>query len=399
MDARKSDIAAGGLGTRDSGLRGTLSALCAILVGIGLARFAYTPLIPTLVEAHWFAPSEAAYLGAANLAGYLAGALAGRPLATRLPVPALLRGTMLLASLSFLACAAPLPFLWFFLWRFVSGFTGAVLMVVAAPAVLPHVAPERRGLAGGAIFAAVGFGIAASGTLVPLLLKGGLPQTWIGLGALSLLLTLIAWGGWPRARMQAAAPARAASRPDPKLKALYVEYALDAVGSVPHMVFLVDFIARGLQRGVAVGAWHWVLFGLGASAGPVLAGFLGDRIGFGPALRIAFAVKALCVGSLAVAGDAVTLALTSVVVGAFLPGNVALILGRVRELARDEPEAQTGWTFATLAYAIGQAGAAYAMSFLFARTGSYALLFALAAGAIAAALAIDFLAGRLRGSR
>jgi predicted MFS family arabinose efflux permease len=396
MDGRESDIAAGRLPAGDSGMRGTLAALCAILVGIGLARFAYTPLIPALVEAHWFAPAEAAYLGAANLAGYLGGALAGRPLAARLPVPALLRGTMLLASLSFLACAAPLPFAWFFLWRFVSGFTGAVLMVVAAPAVLPYVAPERRGLASGAIFAAVGFGIAASGTLVPMLLKGGLPQTWIGLGVLSLLLTLIAWGGWPRSRMQAAAPARTASRPDPKLKALFIEYALDAVGSVPHMVFLVDFIARGLGRGVAIGAWHWVLFGLGASAGPVLAGFLGDRIGFGPALRIAFAVKALCVGSLAVAGDAVTLALTSVVVGAFLPGNVALILGRVRELARDEPEAQTGWTLATLAYAIGQAAAAYAMSFLFARTGSYALLFGLAAGAIVAALAIDLAMARLR---
>src|SRR5918911_2560505 len=110
MDARESDIA-GRLGPRNSGMRGTLSALCAILVGIGLARFAYTPLIPALVEAHWFAPAEAAYLGAANLAGYLAGALAGRPLAARLPVPALLRGTMLLASLSFLACATPLPFL------------------------------------------------------------------------------------------------------------------------------------------------------------------------------------------------------------------------------------------------------------------------------------------------
>ncbi|HEX8166697.1 MAG TPA: YbfB/YjiJ family MFS transporter [Beijerinckiaceae bacterium] len=377
-------------------MRGTLSALCAILVGIGLARFAYTPLIPALVEAGWFSPAGAAYLGAANLAGYLAGALAGRAMAARIPVPALMRGMMLLASLSFLACAGPLPFAWFFLWRFVSGFTGAVLMVVAAPAVLPQVPAERRGLAGGAIFTAVGLGIAASGTLVPLLLGIGLPQTWIGLGALSLVLTLLAWSGWPRARTMQAATSRASSRPDPRLKALYLEYAFDAAGSVPHMVFLVDFIARDLGRGVTVGAWHWVLFGAGATAGPVLAGFLGDRIGFGPALRLAFVVKALCVGSLAVADGPVALALTSIVVGAFLPGNVALILGRVRELARDEPEARTGWTFATLAYAIGQAAAAYGLSFLFARTGSYALLFEVAAGALAAALVIDFLAARPR---
>jgi hypothetical protein len=75
---------------------------------------------------------------------------------------------------------------------------------------------------------------------------------------------------------------------------------------------------------------------------------------------------------------------------------VALILGRVRELARDEPGAQAGWSRATLAYAVGQAAAAYGLSFLFARTGSYALLFELAAAALTVALVIDLLAGRLR---
>ena len=55
--------------------RAMLAGLCASLVGIGLARFAYTPLIPVLVTEQWFDPAQAAYLGAANLAGYLAGAL------------------------------------------------------------------------------------------------------------------------------------------------------------------------------------------------------------------------------------------------------------------------------------------------------------------------------------
>lgn len=55
--------------------RGAIAALCALLVGIGLARFAYTPLLPALVDGNWVAASQAAYLGAANLAGYLAGAV------------------------------------------------------------------------------------------------------------------------------------------------------------------------------------------------------------------------------------------------------------------------------------------------------------------------------------
>jgi hypothetical protein len=60
--------------------RGVLCAFCASLIGIGLARFAYSPLLPAIVGAHWFQPGTAAYLGAANLAGYLVGALLGRPM-------------------------------------------------------------------------------------------------------------------------------------------------------------------------------------------------------------------------------------------------------------------------------------------------------------------------------
>ena len=56
-------------------LRPAVAGLCATLVGIGFARFAYTPLLPALVEAGWFSPPEAAYLGAANLIGYLVGAV------------------------------------------------------------------------------------------------------------------------------------------------------------------------------------------------------------------------------------------------------------------------------------------------------------------------------------
>jgi predicted MFS family arabinose efflux permease len=370
--------------------RAALAGLCATLVGIGLARFAYTPLIPALIDGGWFTPSQAAYLGAANLAGYLAGALLARPLAARISAPLLLRAMMLLATATVFACAVPLSFAWFFIWRFASGLSGGVLMVLAAPAVLPCVPPSRRGLAGGVIFTGVGLGIAASGTLVPPMLRWGLFETWISLGALASLLTIVAWGGWPEARARPA-PIRHERPPSsPALKALYVQYALIAAGLVPHMVFLVDFLARGLGRGLEAGASHWVLFGFGAMAGPVLAGHLGDRIGFGLALRLALVVQAICVGWLAVTDNPGVLIVSSIVVGAFVPGVVSLVLGRVHELIPNDPgRQQAAWSLTTMAFALGQAGAAYGFSFLFERGGGYGLLFALGAGLLVLALAID----------
>src|SRR3979409_1128402 len=174
-----------------------MAGLCASLVGLGLARFAYTPLIPALISAKWFSPAEAVYLGAANLAGYLAGALIARELGSRAGSVRALRAMVVLASLSAFACAAPISFIWFFGWRFLAGLSGGVIMVLAASTILPHVAPGKRGLVGGVIFAGVGLGIAASGTLVPLLLQQGLRQSWYGLGLLSAFLTLVSWKAWP----------------------------------------------------------------------------------------------------------------------------------------------------------------------------------------------------------
>ncbi len=372
----------------------TLAGLCACLVGIGLARFAYTPLIPALIAAGWLTPAEAAYLGAANLAGYLLGALLARPLAARAPAARLLRGMMALAAVSFFASAFPLSFPWLFLWRFAAGWAGAMLMVLAAPTVLPEVPPARRGLAGGAIFTGVGLGIMISGTLVPLLLRAGLVATWCGLGGLALLLTLMAWGGWPaepaRPGTAPAVPQAARGLSHPMLRALYVEYALNAVGLVPHMVFLVDFIARGLGRGLDAGAGYWVLFGLGASLGPMLAGNLADRIGFRRALRLTFLAQAVAIALPAITENPFGLTVSSLVVGAFTPGVTTLVLGRVQELlAQDLPAQRTAWSIATIAFALGQAGAAYGFSYLFARSGDDSLLFALGVAALLLALAID----------
>jgi predicted MFS family arabinose efflux permease len=376
-----------------SSLHATLAGLCAVLVGIGLARFAYTPLIPALIETGWFTAAQAAYLGAANLAGYLAGALLARRIAAVSSAPLALRAMMILATATFFASAAPLPFIWFFIWRFASGLAGGVLMALAAPAVLPHVPPARRGLAGGAIFTGVGLGIAASGTLVPLLLRAGLPVTWCGLGALALLLTGLAWHGWPRDSTPPAATPAVAPRRGRALLALCVEYGLCAFGLVPHMVFLVVYVAHGLDQGLDVGAAYWVLFGLGATLGPVLAGRLADRIGFARALRLTFLVQTMAIALPVFPGGALALAISSLLIGAAVPGVVPLVLGRVHELVPAE-QTRAAWSFATVAFALGQAAGAYGLSWLFARTDDYALLFALGAGAVLLALLIDLVFAR-----
>jgi predicted MFS family arabinose efflux permease len=377
--------------------RATAAALCASLVGIGLARFAYTPLIPVLIRAGWFSPAQAAYLGADNFAGYLVGALAARWLARLFPPRALLRGMMVLAALAFFACATPVWVAWFFVWRFLAGAAGGVLMILAAPSILPFVPAHRRGITTGAIFTGIGLGIAASGTLIPLLLRAGVAAAWLGLGAVSLLLTALAWGGWPRAAPPLPASHGAQGRMGPALLVVIGAYGLNAIALVPHMVFLVDYVARGLDRGMAAGAVMWVAFGLGAIVGPAAAGAVADRFGFAAAQRFALLMQGLAVAMLLASANPPLLLASSAIAGAFTPGVSALMLGRVNTLATPgSGAARAGWSWATTAWAVGQAAGAYGFSYVFATTGSYAPLFAIGLGLMVLALAADVLAMRAR---
>ena len=369
------------------------AGLCASLVSIGLARFAYTPLIPSLIQAHWFSTSDVVYLGAANLVGYLIGALVGHPLARRTSNKTALRLMMLAVTLSFFACGFPLSVSWFFGWRLLSGIAGGAIMVLVAATVLPHVPVTRRGLASGAIFLGIGLGIAGSGTIVPPLLSLGLQNTWFGLGLIALVLTAASWFGWPSAAHPATvmpSDEEFSAPTDPRVYLLFAQYAFMAAGLVPAMVFLVDYVARGLGAGSHVGALIWVMYGIGAIIGPVSYGFLADKLGARLSIRLVLVVQALAVGLLSISSSFTALALLAVILGSFPPGIVPLALARVHELIPHHHPQQIAWSRATVSFATFQAIAGFAYSALFnASGGHHGLLFIIAAGAIVVALLLE----------
>jgi predicted MFS family arabinose efflux permease len=375
-----------------------MAGLCASLVSIGLARFAYTPLIPSLIGAHWFSAADVIYLSAANLIGYLIGALTGRPIAARLSNAHTLRLMMVLATASFFACAYPVSIAWFFGWRLLSGIAGGVIMVLVAATVLPHVPAARKGLASGAIFLGVGVGIAGSGTLVPFLLSLGLKDAWVGLGLVSLALTALSWFGWPSASVSTAAVAPEThpshqARMNPQIYLLFGQYALMAVGLVPAMVFLVDYVTRGLGLSTHQGAVIWVMYGVGSILGPVVYGFLADRLGARTSIRVVLAVQAVAVALLCTTGNFAVLALLAVVIGSFPPGIVPLALGRIHELVPRHDMQQVAWSRATVSFATFQALGGYGYSVIFnGNGGHHVMLFVIAASAIAVALLADLAA-------
>jgi MFS family permease len=303
-------------------------------------------------------------------------------LSHRLKVAASVRLAMLTVVVGFAACAWPLGFPWFVFWRLAAGIAGGVLMVIGTPSVLVSIPAEIRGRVGGILFTGVGAGMALAGTVIPIFAGWGLREAWLSLGAVSGILTILAWNGWSGELPESS------QKPEGGgfswvLFWLLLAYMTNAIGFVPHTVFWVDYIARGLGRGVATGNHYWILLGLSAAGGPILAGLLGDRIGFSLSLRGCLIAMAVAVGTPLFWNQPLALVLSSIGVGSMSMGVTSLAAGRVGELV-PSGEQKRVWGWMTMAFATAHASTGFLLSALFANTGSYSGLFGIGAVALLA---------------
>jgi predicted MFS family arabinose efflux permease len=158
----------------------------------------------------------------------------------------------------------------------------------------------------------------------------------------------------------------------------------------PHMVFLVDFVARGLGRGLDDGALTWVLFGAGALCGPIIVGQIVDRLGPERASRLVIAAEAVAVALLLLPSSMASLGASALLGGLVASGITTAMLGRIGMRAgADHAIRQRGWTQATIAWAMGQAAGTYGMAWLYNRTGDYRVLFVASLAALAAAAIVE----------
>jgi predicted MFS family arabinose efflux permease len=156
---------------------------------------------------------------------------------------------------------------------------------------------------------------------------------------------------------------------------------LFSIGLVPHTIYWIDYLVRGLGNGIAVGGMHWVLFGAGAVSGTYLWGRLADRIGFRAAMVFVFAALAAGVAAPVLYPSAWVLILSSLVVGA-QPRFSAIISGRTHQVVGAARMAEVARSMA-LASGVVQAVGGYTYVSLFEAVHSYTPVFLVAGAAMA----------------
>jgi predicted MFS family arabinose efflux permease len=378
--------------------RAAVSGLLAMLVGVGIARFGYGPLVPALVGGRWFSADAAFWLGAVNLLGYFFGAAFMRFWRGTLAAKPMIVGLMALTAFSLLASALQWGVVWFGFWRLVSGVNGGLLMVLMAAAVVGRAPASGKGKVSGITFAGMGAGITLSSLLIPLLVKQGLVFTWVMLGVVSAAATLAVALLMPASTITANPPKRGEAKMNRAVLLLVIAYAGSALGFVPHMLFWASFVAIGLQRGVAAGADVSAWLGFAAALGPVILGRVADRFGFLPTLALGYAVMACAVALPLVNDSTFALDISAIGVGAVALGGVMLAAGAIAGLVPANRLA-ADWGFATMAYAVMQALVAAGFSHLFHATGSFSLLFGIGAVALLGSMALVIVAARTASAR
>ncbi|MGV3741414.1 MAG: YbfB/YjiJ family MFS transporter, partial [Burkholderiaceae bacterium] len=171
----------------------SFAGLTALAVAMGIGRFAFTPILPFMLEEGLLSLGDGGLLASANYLGYLLGAL-GATFVSVKPERAIPFG-LLIIGLVTSAMALHLPLAAWLLLRCIAGIASAWVLVSVSAWSLHALAASGRPLLSGLVFAGVGIGIAVTGLICLVLtaMHGSASAAWAGIGMLALLLAALSW--------------------------------------------------------------------------------------------------------------------------------------------------------------------------------------------------------------
>ena len=266
-------------------------ASTALAVAMGIGRFAFTPILPLMIQEGTVHLAQTAWLSSSNYIGYLVGALSLLK-SNRHPLFVVL-GLTLVTLTTWLASLS--SFGWLLVLRFLAGVASAwVLVSISAFAI--NWLKSRQVISSGLIYTGVGIGITLTGLIcsyfifqsatVTIAAQSLSSRLWQYLGVIALLATLLVT--FLLAKINSKSPSTAAAKANPskathtnptsssipppaklKLANVLTAYGLFGFGYILPATFLPQ-IAKQWLSGQSY-LLIWPFFGLAAALSVVLS--------------------------------------------------------------------------------------------------------------------------------
>jgi len=333
-----------------------IAGVLGLTLMLGIARFAYTPLLPLMQAQAGLASDQGAWLAGINYLGYFGGALIAASTSDMVLKDRLYRIGIGAAVISTLGMALTTDWRLWAAFRFVAGLSSAAGLLLGSGLILNWLLRHHHKGELGLHFSGIGLGIFVS-ALVADLMRSHLDwqAQWLGFSLLGLALAVPAWALLPRPVNTAFTIGGQPLQDRPPsplfLRLFLVAYFCAGVGYVISATFIVSIVEQ--QPGLE-GQGNRVFMLVGLAAMP--ANFLWDRIARGigefNALVAAYLMQILGIAAPLISDTLVGALIGALLFGGTFVGIVGLVLTMAGRCYPSHPSRMMGRM--TLSYGIAQ---------------------------------------------
>lgn len=260
-----------------------LAGICGLSLMLGIARFAYTPMLPLLQEQTGLTEGQGAWLASINYLGYLSGAFIAAIISDMQLKDRLYRIGIFLAIITTMMMSITTDIYIWGLSRFLAGLSSAAGLMLGSGLVLNWLLRHKFHSELGIHFAGIGVGIFVTSFLVEISSSTfGWQDQWLGLTMFGLLLAIPAWFWLPRpvnAGVTISGDVLKDNLPSKIFLGVFMAaYFCAGVGYVISATFIVD-IVNDFPGLAGKGSWIFMLIGLASAPACFVWDLIARRIG------------------------------------------------------------------------------------------------------------------------
>ncbi|RUM62848.1 MAG: MFS transporter [Sulfurimonas sp.] len=348
-----------------------LAGILSIIIGVGVARFAFTSLLPSMLE-DYLSVTQAGILASLNFVGYLSGSLFSVSLQNIQKKVFYFRiGIVLSICTSIILGTTHNEILWI-ISRILAGFGSAMILLVGASLVMLKLNLQHKTKAMGIHFSGIGFAIVISELVSQIVLeKHSWSEAWLVLAFIAFIFAfyIIHILSFDKVLHKETLYQKSTKSVfSVYVVLLILAYLTEGVGFVVQGTFLPE-IVNSLEGLEGKGNLAWLIVGLAGIPSSILWMRLAHR--FNSVDIIIFALLLQVIGILlpTLSTNIYINLLSAALYGSTFIGLVALFMNLGGQISKHNPVILMGSM--TAAYSIGQIGAPLYSVALIAEFGNF----------------------------